>query len=652
LKTTLKRGVGRSAGANGNGHSVFPPGPISTISRYRQPPLPERSGFGIFWRILAGTLLAVLSIGLAVAGGSYLWFHKTVDDLKPTSKDKDVIVAQQTLDVPVAHKPAVALVVGYDFRYGDDPKRSRSDTLMLLRADPETKSISMLSFPRDLLVDVYCPGSTPVKDRINSAYSRCGSAGTLETVRKLTGLQINYLITVNFRGFRQIVDKLGGVWLDIDRRYYNHNDGRISTAFADINLQPGYQRLSGANALAFVRFRHTDDDYHRLARQQQFVRSFKEQISNDRPSLGTLLKIISVITDNVVVGAKEGFNDRTVLQYAVLAATLPGGHLFQAKIEGVSGYSELTAPEGAVANAVQQFVNPDVGASRAANNAALGRKPKKAKTPAPKDTTVTVLNGNGVPGSAASASYQLAQRGYITLLPPANADPNAPTQDYFHSQIYFDPKQKGAKPAALALEKLVEPADVKPMPKTPALRALDPGAMLLFVTGQTFHDSVGTVPTPSVEETKPEPANVVYDPSPGRGLVEQYRGKTPFKLMVPTIVERSSQPDPAYGDTPARLYWIDRDHKAVRLVFRTGAGEYWGVEETDWEDAPVLGDRSFRHRLKGRDYDFYYSGEHLHMVVLRQGGATYWVVNTLLDKLSNKTMLAIAKGLKPLGPAK
>src|SRR5262249_53941625 len=207
-------------------------------------------------------------------------------------------------------------------------------------------------------------------------------------------------ITVNFRGFRQIVDKLGGVWLDIDRRYYNHNDGRLSTDFADINLQPGYQRLNGANALSFVRFRHTDDDYHRLARQQQFVRAFKEQISQDRPSLGTLLKIISVITDNVKVGAKEGFNDRTMLQYAVLGATRPGGHLFQGKTEGVRGCSELSVPEGAIANAVQQVTNPDVEAPKTANNAALGRKPKKPRTPAPKDTTVTVLNGNGVAGSA------------------------------------------------------------------------------------------------------------------------------------------------------------------------------------------------------------------------------------------------------------
>ena len=73
------------------------------------------------------------------------------------------------------------------------------------------------------------------------------------------------------------------------------------------------ERLTGAQALSFVRFRHTDDDYHRLARQQQFVRAFKEQVSQDRPSVGTLLKIISVITHNVEVGSKKGFDERTVV---------------------------------------------------------------------------------------------------------------------------------------------------------------------------------------------------------------------------------------------------------------------------------------------------------------------------------------------------
>jgi hypothetical protein len=117
--------------------------------------------------------------------------------------------------------------------------------------------------------------------------------------------------------------------------------------------------------------------------------------------------------------------------------------------------------------------------------------------------------------------------------------------------------------------------------------------------------------------------------------------------MVPTVIERSSWTDTTM---PIRMYWIDPDekHKAVRLVYRTGSNEYWGVQMTDWDDAPALADRSLTRRIKGRIYDLYYDGPKLHMVVLRTPHGSYWVINTLLDRLSNETMLAIAKGLKPL----
>jgi hypothetical protein len=105
---------------------------------------------------------------------------------------------------------------------------------------------------------------------------------------------------------------------------------------------------------------------------------------------------------------------------------------------------------------------------------------------------------------------------------------------------------------------------------------------------------------------------------------------------------------------PARMYWIDPDekHKAVRLVYRMGSNEYWGIEMTDWDDAPVLGDKSLTRRIGKRVYDLYYNGPKLHMVVLNTPKADYWVINTLLGRLSNETMLAIAKGLKPLGSVK
>jgi len=132
--------------------------------------------------------------------------------------------------------------------------------------------------------------------------------------------------------------------------------------------------------------------------------------------------------------------------------------------------------------------------------------------------------------------------------------------------------------------------------------------------------------------------------------VKPYERRVPFRLEVPTVLERSSYPDNQYGDVASRLYWIDKQHhdKAIRLVFRTGAGEYWGIEETNMPNPPILADRSFHRVIKGRTFSLYYTGSNLHMVVLRVDDKSYWVVNTLLDSLSNETMLAIATGLKPL----
>src|SRR5205807_9362216 len=115
--------------------------------------------------------------------------------------------------------------------------------------------------------------------RINSAYAVCGAAGSLETVRHLAGVPINYLISVNFSGFVATVNKLGGVWMDIDRRYYNHNGGG-STNFADIDLQPGYQLVDGKHALQLVRFRHTDSDLHPPARQLEVVSPIPQQAAS------------------------------------------------------------------------------------------------------------------------------------------------------------------------------------------------------------------------------------------------------------------------------------------------------------------------------------------------------------------------------------
>ena len=649
MRTTLKRGIGRGAAVNGNGRAVLPPGSLSPITIYRQPEPPPRSRWAFVRTALAwaGVLLLVV-IGSA-AGGAYLWFHESVADV--VASTPDVKIAAKRLDVALPGQPATALVVGYDKRAGEGKDvQSRSDTIMLVRADPETKSISMMSFPRDLYVQIHCPGRAPFGARINNAYATCGTKGTLETVRKLTGLQVNYLITVNFRGFRQLVDAIGGVWMDVDRRYFNDRGGDFG--YATINLFPGYQKLGGYQALDFVRYRHTDSDLYRVARQQLFVRAFKDQVKSSTGVLD-LPRVIKTITSNVEVGVggNAELDGNTVREYALFAYTLPPGHFFQSKLEGIeetSGF-DLLVPEANIKKAVQEFSNPDVDSPRSATQVALNEKPNPSpnRAPPPRETTITVLNGNGVTGSAGTASYLLSQRSYQMVYPPDGKNANAPNWEYFKTRIHYDKSQVGAAAAATKAATLFGTDDV--VATNPTIRALANGAMLTVIVGQTFHGTLAEAPVDKTPQR--QPANVSPGAEASLAYLRERAPKVPFKVMVPTVLERSSWID---REKPARMYRIDPDrkHKTIRLTYRTGANEYWGVQMTDWEDAPALSERNFVRSIGGRTYELHYTGPKLHMVVLRQGGASYWVVNTLLDTLSNETMLAIAKGLKPLDKIK
>jgi hypothetical protein len=359
--------------------------------------------------------------------------------------------------------------------------------------------------------------------------------------------------------------------------------------------------------------------------------------------------VIKTITRNVEVGVggKEELDGDTVLEYALFAYSLPPGHFFQAKIEGLeetSGF-DLLAPEANVQKAVQEFSHPDVESPQKATQVALNEKPKAAadKAPPAGETAITVLNGNGVTGSAGTASYLLSQRSYQMVYPPDGKNANAPNWEYFKTRIHFDKSQPGAKAAATKVARLFGTDDIVPLDRQVA--ALSNGALLTVIVGQTFHGTLAEAPVDKTPQR--QAANVAPGADASLALLRERARKVPFAVMVPTVLERSSWID---RERPVRLYRIDPDgeHKTIRLTYRTGAREYWGVQMTDWEDAPILSERNFFRSIGGRRYELHYTGPKLHMVVLRQGGASYWVVNTLLDSLSNETMIEIAKGLKPL----
>jgi LCP family protein required for cell wall assembly len=638
MKTTLKRGIGRGATVNGNGRAVYPPGVNTPMRRYRQPEPQPRSAWQVVRTVVLWVVLAAILVAAGTAGAAYLKTHQFIEAISP--KKKADRAAAKRLDLAIPGQPTIALVIGTDRRKGKEAELTgRSDTLILVRADPATKSLSMLSFPRDLITTIKCPGHPDLRDRINAAFSQCGTLGSVETVRALTGLPINYFITVNFRGFSELVNSLGGVWIDVDHRYLC--DATNCPGVSTINLLPGYQRLNATNALAYVRFRHFDSDLYRNARQQLFLKALKQQVSSQL-GVDTVFKIMNAIEKNVIVGRGGGqaLDPKTLKDYLYFAHQLPSGHVFPAKIEGLTGTNELSASPESIATAVRDFVQPDVSAPSKARDVTFGIK-HRSRAPRARDTSTTVLNGNGVAGSAANASYALGQRGYKIVVPPTGQPQNAPNFQYFRTTVYYDTAQPRSKAAAAKLANLFGDADIKPLPADFA--TLANGAMATVVVGQNFHGTIA--PAPVDKTPTRQPPRVTPNAALTRSLLLQASKRVRFRLQVPRLVESSSRLE---FDSPIRVYDISKGHRAVRLTFRIGSNEYWGIQETNWNDAPALADPSFVHTIKGREYALYYSGAHLHMVVLRKDGATYWVVNSILDELSNETMLAIARGLAPL----
>jgi LCP family protein required for cell wall assembly len=629
MRTTLKRGTGR---VDGNGNGTMPLAPLSPVNRYQAK---RRGPLRLIGKILLWTFIVVLVAVGALAGGAWLFINQSVSAVRAHSKE--VKEAQAILDVPNPHQPTVAIVIGYDRRtHGVDAGGdSRSDTIMLVRADPNKKVISMLSFPRDLVVNIPgCRGASPFTGRINEAYTYCGPKGTLQTVKELTHIPINYIVTVNFRGFVKIVNKVGGVYLDVDHRYLNTNSSGGPT-YAEINLKSGYQHLDGKDALSFVRFRHTDSDLYRVVRQQEFVKALKQQVSGFW-SITKIPGIVNTITDNVEVGVGGGksLNVETLYGYAKLIYGLPSGNFQQVQIQGLTGYNELSAPQSSIDDAVDAFLNPDVRAPERAATAALGRKPKRDTGPPPSEVTIEVLNGNGIAGAADDAAYRLSRLGY-QVVNGGNAD----NFKYFESKIFYDAANPDSEKAAKRLADLFGDAQTEPVATGVPLTT-----MVRVVVGQTFKGTL--TPIPSENAPKHEPPTITRDVSSALPFVRQAKRKVDFKLMYPTVRDRNSSLDTT---EPAHAYRIDDEHKAFRLVYQTGGLEYWGIQEVGWEDPPILDGASVTQTIKGREYSLYFDGPKLHLVAFQQDGASYWVVNTLLNRLSNETMLAIAKGLRPLG---
>jgi polyisoprenyl-teichoic acid--peptidoglycan teichoic acid transferase len=316
-------------------------------------------------RMLVRSVLAALAIALLTAGASATAVLLEVDRLVDPPGEARVPIPSTHIATTAPGEPQTLLLLGSDARWHDgDDDPPRSDTIMLVRLDPAQGATTVLSVPRDLRARIPGHGVR----RINDAYSRGGPELTLRTVKDLTGLEIHHVANVNFGGFRRIVNLFGCFYVDVDRRYFHSNEGvPPGQRWAAIDVKPGYQRLCGNDALAYVRHRHTDSDIVRSHRQQDFLRAAKDQMStsaliDDRSALaGALGRYVD--TDRSLRSA-GGF--LRVMKLALQAADLPIRHVpFPAdEVEGEEGGYLETSP-AAVGDAVARFLEGGGPAARA-----------------------------------------------------------------------------------------------------------------------------------------------------------------------------------------------------------------------------------------------------------------------------------------------
>jgi polyisoprenyl-teichoic acid--peptidoglycan teichoic acid transferase len=234
--------------------------------------IPE-SRRGMLWRFALGAVLVVAFTATTTAVAGLLQFKQFTDylSLSPVIKNAQVTVADPG-------NPQTLLLIGSDHRAGEPFSAANTDTMMLVRLDPNSSTINVLSVPRDLKVQIL-EGGVMTTDKLNSAYSIGGPNLLLRVLKQqvFSGLHVNHIIDVNFGGFEDLVNAIGCVYTDVDHRYYNNT---AYTDYSSIDIQPGYQKLCGTDALEFVRFRHTDNDIVRNARQQDFLRWAKDQFSS------------------------------------------------------------------------------------------------------------------------------------------------------------------------------------------------------------------------------------------------------------------------------------------------------------------------------------------------------------------------------------
>ncbi len=485
-------------------------------------------------------LLAAVGIVVLTGGATYAIARNEVSRVvEALDQNKPVKLASKVLAPTAKGAPETLLLVGNDER--PPPKSNpggavlpHSNEMLLVRIDPSKPTISMLSIPRELQVTFTAPNGEVVTNRINSAYTYGfedggGTSGgvklMVETLKNVLGIPvINHVFVTNFKRFKHAVDEMGCVYMTVDKRYYHVNEP-YGEQYFEINLQPGYQRLCGPQALEFVANRHESSSLIRDARDQRFLLEVKAQYG---PTL---------------------FEDRE-------------------KFERILGKAMETDLHG-------------------------------------EDQVLALLEL-----LAESAGKPVRQVPFhVTLLPTVDTATPEQISEAVHSFL------NGT--AAISTHKV-----------TRAVAAARPR--------RHSHHSAPRLPlTPTSAEALAQ----------ARSQAPQL----PFALEYPRVRDAYAGAEPDM----LRVYHLHDLHGRLHptyviVIDRGGLGEYFDVQGTSWTDPPLLSNPSQTVQIGSRTYELYYAGEDLRTVAWSEGGAAYWIQNTLTNSVQPREMLAMAEQTLPV----
>ncbi|MEP7199894.1 MAG: LCP family protein [Chloroflexota bacterium] len=370
------------------------------------------------------------------------------------------------------------LLMGVDLRPGERVG-GLTDSMIIVSLDPDTKSVAMLSLPRDLWVTIPDHG----ENRINTAYAIGQRAKTpgggpvlaKRTVQANFGIPIHYYVMINFVGFRKLVDALGGLTIDVPKDIYDPTFPNDTYGVKPLFIAKGRQHMNGQQALDYARTRHVDSDFGRMKRQQQVLMAIKDQAL--RADIITKIPSLWALKEDA---AQTDLRLEDILTLARMAQDVRAENITSAVIADAdtedwvtpSGAMVLLPDHAKINKLVQQLFKSTP------TNTASAQPGDQFKRLASENARIAIANGTRVDGLGGQVAEWLKAQGFTVVLVDT-----ADRGDYAQTAI----TQSGDKPFTLSLL-----MNLMRVPSNHARRVATPSGNvdIRIILGQDFDASI------------------------------------------------------------------------------------------------------------------------------------------------------------------